>query len=101
MLIKSLSLDIKKNAHTTIPVTIPAHELAIVELAFGEGNIYNKKDADPVELDTEGEYDRLCRKYSSDAVMRTFGESPAVLSTYLEKFEVKAKDDLKDDKAKK
>ena len=89
MFVKQISCAIKKNAQTTIPVIVPGYEIPIIEKIFGEANIYESQDSEPIEVEAESEFSRLIAKYGQDPVYKVFGESGTIFKDHLQKFEVK------------
>lgn len=73
-LIASKSLLITRDAMTILPRTLPAHELEVAQVVFGEDNIEVLGDGDePIELDPAQESARLEAKWGSEAVEKAFG----------------------------
>lgn len=70
------AVSVRRDAMTTLPVTVPAHEVEIQKLIFGEDNVQvTSEDAGTVELDAATEGERLVQKYGADPVIRLYGES--------------------------
>ena len=84
------SILIRRDAHTTTPVTIPEYELPILQDIFGAENVH---DAEGRRVDEKGpgkaigqfrpsddEYERFCAKYGAERVEQVFGKSKADLN---------------------
>lgn len=78
MKIQAFNATIRRDAHTITPITVPEHEIAILQTIFGEESVHNSEgrtiaenkltDADvagEIEL-SEGEFDRLAAKYGGN-----------------------------------
>lgn len=78
MKIKVFHATIRRDAHTITPITVPEHEIAILQTIFGEESVHNQQgrtiaenkltEADVAgEVDlSEGEFDRLAAKYGGN-----------------------------------
>jgi hypothetical protein len=79
MTVPIYSVLVRRDAHTTTPVTIPVYEVPILQIIFGEENIQNAigrplvGDVQLTEADAVGtyeppndEFERLARKYGGD-----------------------------------
>lgn len=79
MKIQLFHATIRRDAHTITPVTVPEHEIAILQTIFGEESVHNSQGrtvadnklteadvAGEVEL-SESEFDRLAAKYGGNA----------------------------------
>lgn len=84
------SILIRRDAHTTTPVTIPEYELPILQDIFGAENVHN---AEGRRVDEKGpgkaigqfrasddEYERFCAKYGAERVEQVYGKSKAGLN---------------------
>lgn len=75
---------IRRDAHTTTPVTIPEYEVPILQEMFGTENVHNAegKRIDEVGIGTpvsefrssDDEYLRLSAKYGSERVEEVYGK---------------------------
>ena len=62
-----LSCLLKKDVYTTLPKIVPAHELALLSVKYGEGNIQAiEPTGQTMEYEVADEYDRLMRMYGGD-----------------------------------
>lgn len=79
------SILVRRDAHTTTPVTVPEYELPILQAVFGVENVHN---AEGKRVDEKGpgkaigqfrpsdnEYERFCAKYGTEQVEQVFGKS--------------------------
>lgn len=65
---------VTRDAMTKLPTDVPAHEIDILKLIFGEDNVFvQKEDVATVDLDEANEGDRLASKYGQEAVVAAFG----------------------------
>ena len=78
------SILVRRDAHTTTPVTVPEYELPILQAVFGVENVHN---AEGKRVDEKGpgkaigqfrpsdnEYERFCAKYGVERVEQVFGK---------------------------
>lgn len=78
------SILIRRDAHTTTPVTIPEYEVPVLQDIFGAENVHNAEGKRVDEagcgpqagtFDARGdEYDRLCAKYGVERMEQVFGK---------------------------
>lgn len=70
-----VDLTIRRDANTITPTQVPAYEVPLLKHIFGKENITDES-AVPVgvELDPEGEYERLSAKYGSEVIAKFYGE---------------------------
>lgn len=83
---------IRRDAHTTTAVTVPEHEIAILQTIHGEEHVHNARhqslkdtsltDEDVAgEREFEGEFERLAAKYGANddglIVEQVFGKKAA------------------------
>lgn len=84
------SILVRRDAHTTTPVTVPEYELPLLQEIFGVENVHN---AEGKRIDEKGlgkstgqfkasgdEYGRFCAKYGVELVEQVFGKSRAALN---------------------
>lgn len=69
-----IKATVRKDAHTINPVTVPPYELPILRNLFGKENVQEIDAVRDHEVDTEGEFERLCAKYGSEVVQKVFGD---------------------------
>jgi hypothetical protein len=71
-----IAVDVKRDAMTMLPLTVPSHELPILRRVHGKENVYTSvnRDAGSTELDAETEAARLVAKYGQAAVVAAYGE---------------------------
>lgn len=74
-LISMAAVVITRDAMTVLPRELPSHEVPVAQAVFGEDSveIIEENNGEAVEIDVEGEADRLVQKYGSGAVEATFG----------------------------
>ena len=95
------SIMVRRDAHTTTPVTVPEYELPLLQEIFGVENVHN---ADGKRVDERGlgpavgqfspsgdEYERFCAKYGIELVEQVFGKSKAGLTKQVNAAKQKAK----------
>lgn len=86
---------IEHDALTRTPVTVPEYEIPILQNIHGHSHILNT-EGKPVDQTGIGktigtftppddEYQRLCRRYGSDSVIRTYGKTATQLKTRITK----------------
>jgi hypothetical protein len=93
MFVKTVSLHIKRDAMTTIPVDVPAHEVSILRNIHGKENLYPQDGENVIEIAVGEEFQRLCNKYGFDAVAAVYGEAGEdKVAEACEKIEVDASD---------
>jgi len=69
-----VGVQIRRDAQTTTPTSVLAHELPILFELYGKENVAVDEPIDDArELDTNGEYQRLCNKYGSTIVEQVYG----------------------------
>jgi hypothetical protein len=76
--VATVALEITRDAMTILPAVCPAHELPIKKAIFGSDNV-QVLDAktEPVELDSEGEVERLVGRYGAEALEKSYGTNYA------------------------
>jgi hypothetical protein len=78
LLVATAAVLITRDPMTILPAVLPKHELPILHSIFGEDNVQvldDQSDADPVELDSEGETTRLENKYGPSKLEETHGKA--------------------------
>lgn len=78
------SLHVRRDAHTTTPVTVPEYEVPVLQELFGIENVHN---ADGKRVDDNGigeaagsfeasddEFGRLSAKYGSEMIESVYGK---------------------------
>lgn len=76
-ILKLYGIQVRRDAHTITPLTVPEHEVAVLQSVFGEENVQNLRGlpieqspldaADVVgEREFNDEFERLASKYGSD-----------------------------------
>jgi len=80
-----LGVLVRRDANTTTPVTVLAHELPLLHEIYGRENVTVDEPADAMHpVDTDGEYQRLANKYGLAIVEEVYGrESSARLADAL------------------
>lgn len=77
ILVATAAVMITRDPMTILPATVPKHELPILHAIFGEDNVQeldDQSDAQPMEVDTEGEVTRLENKYGPGKLEDTHGK---------------------------
>ena len=71
-----VALIVSRDANTRLPVTVPAHEVEVVQKIFGEDNVQiTNEDFGQVEVEPSEEGDRLAQKYGVEPVERIYGDN--------------------------
>jgi hypothetical protein len=65
---------VRRDANTITPVTVPPYELTLLRQMFGKENVNGDKEVAVIEVETEGEFDRLCAKYGPQKVVKVYGD---------------------------
>ena len=75
-----VSVEIRRDAHTTTPTSVFKNELGILCSLYGKENVSAGDTLCERELDLDNEYSRLVGKYGEKVVAGIFGvaESPAL-----------------------
>ena len=75
MLIKTVRILCVRDSKTKISATVAEHELPILKLIHGEGNVIEQPDVAtrPCEIEPEDEADRLSQKYGQEALFAAYG----------------------------
>lgn len=69
-----ISVTIRRDASTITPVTVLPHELAILANLFGKENVQGGDAAYTIEIDADGEYERLVAKYGAAKIASVYGD---------------------------
>lgn len=73
-LVPTINASVRRDAMTTIPVLIPAHELEILYSIHGKDNVYEGEPGEhELAIDARGEFDRLALKYGDVMVREAYG----------------------------
>lgn len=73
-LVNAVSLMVRRDAMTNLPVSVPAYEGDILRLLHGEENVVERDDkAQPVEIEAATEADRLDQKYGKGSMSALLG----------------------------
>lgn len=74
ILVACVMLTVTRDAMTILPAKVPAHEVEIMKAVHGEENVREiEGPADAVEIDPEGEAERLMQKYGREALEAAYG----------------------------
>lgn len=88
------SVTVRRDAQTITPVTVPEYEIPVLRNLFGKENIAVNEVLRTIEIEPEGEYERLCAKYGFELIAKIFGEDDGLrLTEIVEKSEVSAKEE--------
>ena len=69
-----LTVNVKRDAMTLIPATVPQHEVAVLRAIHGDTNVYDTDEAPgSIELDPAAEGERLAAKYGEQAMVKAYG----------------------------
>lgn len=74
-LVPLVTVAVHRDMTTTLSVSVPAHEILILQAIHGRDNIFPGDEKDETALDAEAEFDRLGRKYGEEAVEKAYGAS--------------------------
>lgn len=92
-----INATIRRDAVTITPVTVPDYEIPVLRNIFGKENITVGDVLHTIEVEAEGEYDRLSAKYGFEVISKIFGEDDGLRLTELVlKAEVEAKEEGKE-----
>jgi hypothetical protein len=74
ILVATVALLVSRDAMTTLPVTVPTHELEIQKAVFGEDNVEVRDiETAPAAITVEEEAVRLVGKYGAQAIEAAYG----------------------------
>jgi hypothetical protein len=91
--VATVTLMVTRDSMTRLPVTVPAHELEVMQALHGTENVQelDEKPA-PVMLDPATEGERLQQKYGRGLIAELYGAAPArKVAAMCKEHEVKAK----------
>lgn len=77
------SVTVRRDAQTITPVTVPEYEIPVLRNLFGKENIAVNEVVRLIEIEPEGEYERLCAKYGFELIAKIFGEDDGLRLTEL------------------
>lgn len=77
------SVTVRRDAQTITPITVPDYEIAVLRNLFGKENITVGDVLRTIEIEPEGEYERLCAKYGFEIIAKIFGEDDGLRLTEL------------------
>lgn len=77
------SVTVRRDAQTITPVTVPEYEIPVLKNLFGKENITVNEVLRTIEIEPEGEYERLCAKYGFEVIAKIFGEDDGLRLTEL------------------
>lgn len=87
-----IQVTVRRDANTITPVTVAPYELTILRNMFGKENITEGDQVDVIEVDADGEFERLCAKYGAEKCVKVYGDDDGErLAELVEKAAVKAK----------
>lgn len=69
-----VTVNVRRDAFTITPTTVPPYEVTMLRTLFGKENVTEQGKAGTRELDAEAEHERLSNKYGVDKVIRVFGD---------------------------
>lgn len=72
-LVPLMNVSVHRDITTTIPVSVPAHEIPILEAIHGRDNVFPGAEQGETALDSSTEYDRLTRKFGEEVVREAYG----------------------------
>jgi hypothetical protein len=85
------SVTVRRDAQTITPVTVPEYEIPVLRNLFGKENITVNEVVRMIDVEPEGEYERLCAKYGFELIAKIFGEDDGLrLAEIVQKSEVDA-----------
>lgn len=82
---------VRRDANTITPVTVPPYELTMLRQMFGKENVNGDAVVGSLEVESDGEFDRLSAKYGPQKVQKVYGDDGGErLAEMVEKAAVKA-----------
>lgn len=84
-----IEVTIRRDMSTTTPVTVPPHEIVVLREIFGSENVHSENPVSTVEIDADGEFERLCAKYDYEQISKVFGNGGLLLKQHIEASEIK------------
>lgn len=91
---------VRRDANTITPVAVPPYELTMLRTMFGKENVNGDKTVGHMEVEAEGEFERLSAKYGAQKVVKVYGDDGGErLIELVEKAAVKVSKAGKADKA--
>lgn len=67
-------VGVHRDITTTNYPQVPEHEIPVLQSIHGDSNVYpGEPTGESTHLDADGEYERLCAKYSEGAVRDAYG----------------------------
>ena len=92
--VELLEVVVRRDAQTITPITVPEYEIPVLRNLFGKENITVNDAVCTIEIDAEGEYERLCAKYGFELIAKIFGEDDGLrLTELVEKSAVAAQEE--------
>lgn len=86
-----IEATIRRDANTITPTHVPPYELTLLRQMFGKENVVEGETVTTIEVDAEGEHERLAAKYGFEKVAKVYGDDEgARLAELVEKAAVKA-----------
>lgn len=76
-------VTVRRDAQTITPVTVPEYEIPVLKNLFGKENVTVNEVVRTIEIEPEGEYERLCAKYGFELIAKIFGEDDGLRLTEL------------------
>ncbi len=69
-----IAVNVRRDAMTTLPNSVPQHEIAVLNAVHGKDNVYPSDEVvGSVELDPAAEGERLVAKYGEGPVHAAYG----------------------------
>lgn len=94
-----IEVTVRRDANTITPVTVAPYEMTMLRNMFGKENITEGDQVDVIEVDAEGEFERLAAKYGTEKVVKVYGDDDGErLAELVEKAATKAKPQTKAEK---
>ena len=81
--VELIDVTVRRDAMTITPVSIPEYEIPVLRTLFGKENVTTNEVLRNIEVDPEGEYERLCAKYGYELIAKIFGEDDGLRLTEL------------------
>jgi len=72
--VELLEVVVRRDSQTITPITVPGYEIPVLRNLFGKENITVNEPVITIEIDAEGEYERLCAKYGFELIAKIYGE---------------------------
>lgn len=69
-----IQVTIRRDANTITPVTVPPYEMTVLRNMFGKENVVEGDVVGEIEVNAEGEHERLAAKYGFEKIAKVYGD---------------------------